>query len=89
MANVALLSIPAAVTAVARLLAKIADLIDPKARKWVRREKALDWGEKYILTNEKIEHLQSVKPFTAKEAKKVETLLRKREYYRKWFFDFN
>lgn len=66
---------------VAKVLLKALELVDPKTRDWVRKRKALEWAEKYILTNEQLKHT------TDKKVRKA--LERKMKYYRKWFFEYD
>lgn len=77
------------VKAVARVLLKLLNLLDPDKRDEVSKRRALDWGEKYILTNEEIKRIEMVKPFTEVERKQIDRLERKLERYKKWFFDYN
>ena len=77
---------------VAKFLLKALELIDPKTRDWVRKRKALEWAEKYILTNEEIKVLKGkVKyaPLDKKEIKKLARLEKKLRWYKKWFFDYD
>ena len=70
---------------VAKALLKVLELVDPKTRDWVRRRKALEWGEKYILKNRKLLRLAQKENPTKKDFKEIERIIRKLEWYEKQF----
>lgn len=81
-----------AVKPLSKLLVKILELVDPKTRDWVRKRKALEWGEKYIFTNEAIKVLEGQAKFgelSFKDKRKLARLNKKLGWYRKWYFEYN
>lgn len=78
-----------AIKPIAELLLKALSLIDPKTRDWVRKRKALEFAEKYILTNEALRILQDKTKLSKKELREKARLLRKLRLYRKWFFAYD
>lgn len=53
----------------------------------VQMRKAINYAEKYIFTQEEINRLMNVKPFTAREERKLDKLTRKLNRYKEWFFE--
>ena len=82
-------SIAVAVKPIAELLLKVANLISPDKRDEVNKRKALNFGEKYIFTNEEIGRLKKVKPWTSKQERALDRLQRKLKRYRDWYFQYN
>ena len=78
-----------AINPVARVLLKCLDLVDPKTRDWVRRRKALEWGEKYILADKELSHLNDKAHRTKKDLKRIKYLLKMKGYYGRWYFEYN
>lgn len=78
-----------AVTPVAKLLLKGLELIDPKTRDWVRKRKALEWGEKYILADKELQHLNDKEHRTKKELRRIKYLLKKKRYLGRFFFEYD
>ena len=71
---------------VAKVLLKGLELVDPKTRDWVRRRKALEWGEQYILKNMELLALTQKEKPTEKEIRRIKKLIRKLKWYSKQFF---
>jgi len=76
------------VKGIAELLTKIAGLIDPDVRSKVRKIKAMDFAEKFILTYDKLRQITNLTPNDGKP-QEMNELIKKMNYYRKWFFDYN
>ena len=82
------LTVPAAIAAVAKMITKALDLISPERRARVRKTKALNFGEKFILHYLELLKHANVVPHKEKE-KQVGKILKEMDYYRNWFFDYN
>ena len=87
---------------VAKVLLKCLELIDPKTRDWVRKRKALEWAEKYmlkdkdltllfkgVLSKEELLDVLKDKGMPMKDLAKVAKAWKGKKYYAKWFFDNN
>jgi hypothetical protein len=86
------LGILGAITPVAKILLNILEKIDPKTREFVRRRKALDWAEKFILTYDKIVDLETKASYTElskKEQRSLSFYRRKIKWFGKQFFDMS
>ena len=73
---------------VAHVALKVLNLVDPKTRNLVNMRKAINFGEKYIFKTEEIEKLNGEK-LTSPEVKKLARLIKKRKYYRRWYFEYS
>ena len=84
-----LFSLVGAVTPLAKVLLKGLELVDPKTRDWVNKRKALEWGEKYILADKELQHLNDKTNKTKKELRRIKYLLKRKRFLGKWFFDYD